>query len=393
MRVSSAAFAGLLVVALAQPIAMGAPSVASHSTGRIAEVSNLDYTNIEPEILKGFEQRYGLSEEESIRQLGIQDRLDDIDVAALDPSEVEVFTTPGEKFVVNYLTTDRAGVPAPVLEQFRALDMEQYLRVMTVPASAAELRKAQKAVATATGLKFGSSLDSATGTVLIESVATPSQNDKQKMADAVARVAPDVSLEWQHVDELPVPAVGGGLDLNDGCTAGFVVKNDSSGAYGISSAAHCPNYATYAGQALTFRAEQYAGSQDVQWFRKDSVAWEKTFYTGGGWRPVNATKPWANMNVNDWVCKYGITTHTRCGQITNRSYCAPYVAGCNSTFVIVQGGGMGNDWAEGGDSGGPVYSDNVAWGLVSGYWPGSDDRGLFMPQEFMQALGIHVAIN
>lgn len=364
------------------------PGVAESSSGKEAS-SAARTVAVEPEILSAFQSRYGVSQEAALEQLRLQDLLDTIPINHLDPAMVEVYTSPGRQFFVDYLTTSVAGVPAAVMEQFEEAGMGEYLRITQVPVSDDALRLAQRAVSQVRGATFATRLDSRAGDLIVESRASVSAKVKSDIVAAVDRVAPSVDVRWDPDASLAAPAVGGGLGIN-GCTAGYVVRNISNGAFGLSTAGHCGNGASYAGQTLNFRAEGFSGSQDVQWYRKDALNWEKTFWTAGGWRPVNATKPHAAMNVNDWVCKQGITTGTTCGPVTDRTYCPPYVPSCNATFVVVD---HPTGWAEPGDSGGPVYVNNVAWGLVSGHFIGSDGRGIFMPQEYMKSLGIRVAIN
>lgn len=337
---------------------------------------------------------YGISADAAIEQLRLQHLLDEIPFQALDADLVEVYTTPGQEFHVDYLKTGKDDVPGQVFAALEERGLAQYLRVSVVDVSDSELRKAQKVASLAAGGNVASWIDPASGQIVMDSVELLDRQTRDDVRAAVAEIAPRVRVAWRKVANLPLPAVGGGRGLtNNGCTAGFVVRHTPSNDLGLSSAAHCSNSATYLGNSLTLAAEKYADSQDVQWWRGASVNWDKTFWDGGAYRPVTARRAYSNININDWVCKTGQATGVRCGQVTSRTYCPTYVASCDNTFVIVTTGAGGPDWAEGGDSGGPVWDVNTAVGIVSGYWAGTDPRGVFMPQEFMSALSLQVAIQ
>lgn len=389
--------AALALLATAAPVTGEEASVKAHDTAAHDDV-RLPFGDrqVDAMMVEAFRERYSLSMDTARFQLGLQQLMDVVPYAMLDPYVVEVYSVPGADFIIRYLTTSEVGPSGEVLGRLKALELDGFVKWQTVSASAQELRDAQIVAvqkARSAGEQVAASIDPVTSQVVVETVEPTSHSVQESVEAAVASVAPTTGVAWRTVDAMPVPAVGGSRALGSNeCTGGFVVTKISSGNRGLSTAAHCGNSATYDGKPLNFKAEKYSGSQDVQWMDNDSISWEPRLLAGGEWRWITGRTAYSNVRVNDWVCKRGATTNTTCGQVTDRDFCPSYVVSCNATFVVVSGSEP-VDWAEGGDSGGPVYEDSSAVGLVSGYWSGSDPRGLFMPQEFMAALDLRVTIQ
>ena len=170
-----------------------------------------------------------------------------------------------------------------------------------------------------------------------------------------------------------------------------MVKGDGTENLALSSAGHCPAAQSYQGDTLYRLGHFLEGSQDVGWWDNANITWNKTFYVQPqDVREVYHVKSYSGMNEGDRVCKRGTATGYDCGDISDTTYCPSYVDNCNSTFVRAHEAGV--DLSSPGDSGGPVFKIDTAWGLVSGS-PGSNENDLlFMPQEYMHSLAIHVAI-
>lgn len=95
------------------------------------------------------------------------------------------------------------------------------------------------------------------------------------------------------------------------------------------------------------------------------------------------------MTPGTTVCKFGVTTGRTCGSIKDAEFAANWngEAGTYVQVVSLDGTVMN----KGGDSGGPVYAGNSAYGLVHGRGndgsPWANDL-FFMPIERMSTLGV-----
>jgi len=73
--------------------------------------------------------------------------------------------------------------------------------------------------------------------------------------------------------------------------------------------------------------------------------------TGSGLRTITATRHRNNQAIGGLVCKYGMTTGGTCGEIDYKTYAPSWVTSAASTFIYVDGDGLGVNLSEGGDSG------------------------------------------
>lgn len=137
------------------------------------------------------------------------------------------------------------------------------------------------------------------------------------------------------------------------CTTGFAVRT-SSYAHGVLTAAHCQNSLSVDGIALSFRAE--SSNRDVQWHSTTATTTDPRFYVGPStYRVVHSQ---AIPVVGQTLCKYGFKT----GQTCDVTYLDNQCRGSYCDMMT-----MTNRLADGGDSGGPWYSSNTAYGIHSGY--------------------------
>jgi hypothetical protein len=90
------------------------------------------------------------------------------------------------------------------------------------------------------------------------------------------------------------------------------------------------------------------------------------------------------MFVNEVVCHFGIATGYGCGTISTTSFAPGTVEGhtYSNHYVLV-----GDDTANFGDSGGPEFSGNSAFGTIVGGFFGAP---WFMAQNYMSDLNIKV---
>jgi hypothetical protein len=169
-----------------------------------------------------------------------------------------------------------------------------------------------------------------------------------------------------------------GVDPRDSrryaCTTGFVVTDGAR--TGIVTAAHCPDNLTYFDPAggevpLTFVNGWGVRYQDVQ-VHVAEAALEPRFYSDTNKTELRPLTGWRNRTstrAGEAVCRRGETTGYSCSEVELTDYAPPgeLCAGpCDPVWVSVTG-----PTCRGGDSGGPVFSGTVAFGIVKG---GNYDR-------------------
>ena len=212
---------------------------------------------------------------------------------------------------------------------------------------------------------------------------------------------PDVELPDEvdivTVDELSTVTT----DLHAGlttvpCTAGFSVIH-ADGRKGITTAAHCEPAISFNGTALNYVQGFLGGSYDVQWHEAPTFTLRGLIFDGVRNRKVSATKRRAQQNVGDYVCRYGKETGYTCGTIASK-HVRPVPApgeehvGCtktpcqfSATFIKVNvTRGL---VSEGGDSGGPWFNSNTAFGIHRGH---SGNSEIYMAINYVQGLGVAV---
>lgn len=187
-----------------------------------------------------------------------------------------------------------------------------------------------------------------------------------------------------EVDHLPQEEISmyGGLAIST-CTTGFTVRT-SSGTRGVSTAGHCGNTQSLSGYALTFRGEAYSGSYDIQWHNASGHTFPNTIKVGSSTRSITGTRTRANQTVGSQVCKQGKTTGYTCGTISTTSYCA------SGACTWVRVAGNGTNLSEGGDSGGPWFSGNTAYGS---HTYGIGDDSAYMPVDYFSGISVTIATS
>ena len=192
---------------------------------------------------------------------------------------------------------------------------------------------------------------------------------------AIAGVPVEVKA-WSDAD-VNLMAQGGGrvvgfdteIQHKAVCTSGFVVTDGSQ--TGISTAAHCPDQISYVEPdgrevPLTMIGAWGARYQDVQ-IHVGAGPLAPLFYADKGKtvsRPVTSWRNQTSTRAGDVVCHRGERTGYSCAEVEYPDYAPPgaLCAGpCTPTWVAVRG-----PTCKGGDSGGPVFSGTIAFGLVKG---------------------------
>jgi streptogrisin C len=153
------------------------------------------------------------------------------------------------------------------------------------------------------------------------------------------------------------------------CTTAFVVTNGETTA--ITTAAHCPDQLTYIDRdgnktELPLIGSWGAAYQDVQ-INGSPDSSEPLFYSNRGAGTERKVVSWRNVastRAGDFVCHYGESSGYSCSTVELTDYAPPgdLCAGfCSPTWVTVKGPNCIP-----GDSGGPVFSGEVAFGIAKG---------------------------
>lgn len=153
------------------------------------------------------------------------------------------------------------------------------------------------------------------------------------------------------------------------CTTGFVVTDGAR--TGVVTSAHCPDTLSYVDRArhetpLQFIGQWGWGFQDVQVHVSDA-ALRPLFYADTAKTEARPLTTWRNRistRAGDVVCHRGETTGYSCSQVELVDYApAGDLCGgaCLPTWVAANG-----PVCRGGDSGAPVFSGTVAFGIVKG---------------------------
>ncbi len=164
------------------------------------------------------------------------------------------------------------------------------------------------------------------------------------------------------------------------CTAGFVVTDGTR--TGIATAAHCPDELSYIDRdgssvALPFIVQSGLGYQDVQ-INLAPDAPEPYFYSNRGAGTLRRLVSWRNAastRAGDFVCHYGESSGYSCATVELTDYAPPGTlcgGPCSPSWITVKGPGCIP-----GDSGGPVFSGGVAYGIAKGVNRTSSGRCLF----------------
>jgi hypothetical protein len=153
------------------------------------------------------------------------------------------------------------------------------------------------------------------------------------------------------------------------CTTGFVVTDGTRRA--ITTAAHCADDLTYRDPVggdtpLAFGGQWGLGYHDVQ-INHTSVPLQPRFYAdrrAGSLRPLTSWRNRASTRAGDFVCHWGESSGYSCAEVQLTDYAPPGAlcgGPCSPTWVTVAG-----PTCRPGDSGGPVFSGTVAFGIAKG---------------------------
>ena len=191
------------------------------------------------------------------------------------------------------------------------------------------------------------------------------------------------------LNESDMSVDGGGLveglnlltNRRNRCTTGFVVTNGEINA--ITTAAHCPDQLTYVDRdgnsspVLPMIGSWGAAYRDVQ-INGSAESPLPLFYANRGAGSLREVQTWRNVastRAGDFVCHYGESSGYSCATVELTDYAPPgELCGgpCSPTWVTVKGPSCIP-----GDSGGPVFSGDVAFGIAKGINRDEAGRCLF----------------
>jgi len=190
----------------------------------------------------------------------------------------------------------------------------------------------------------------------------------------------------------------GGLSLRN-CTSGFAVKKwdlwSWSWIKGITTAGHCSNTQSYNGNNLPFQSQNWAGSYDIQWHTAPgyTVTNKIQSQSWGSTRTITAKKSRNNQQIGEYVCKYGMTTYYTCGYICSKDFNPQTQQNNVPTFILVNNTAGWNVLASYGDSGGPWFKGNTAYGTLKGVFTSGPNAGdaYYMAVNYVESgLGVTV---
>jgi hypothetical protein len=153
------------------------------------------------------------------------------------------------------------------------------------------------------------------------------------------------------------------------CTTAFVITNGETSA--ITTAAHCPDDLTYVDRdgsviELPMIGSWGAAYRDVQ-INGTPNSPEPLFYSNQGSGSLRRLVSWRNVvstRAGDFVCHYGESSGYSCATVELTDYAPPgdLCGGpCSPTWVTVKGPSCIP-----GDSGGPIFLGEVAFGIAKG---------------------------
>ncbi|MGF1617879.1 MAG: S1 family peptidase [Acidimicrobiia bacterium] len=247
--------------------------------------------------------------------------------------------------------------------------------------------------------------DQVTGRITIELVTD--NPDVLANTDLWQSSNPAITLEVVVLDKPrwgPTNHIKGGglMDTAHGsCTWGFSVRN-AAGLRGVSTAHHCAsvknsndpiNQATYSDHGggnqvvLALRGRAAGVHGDIAWYAHSTHPSTNVFYFNHNQtRQQLAT---AQPTVGQTLWKYGRTTGRASEKVYRLNECVSY-SGYPQYCGLTA---MHRNITQGGDSGGPWYFGNTAYGMTSGYkWIWFFNRSLFTPvvPNLSNGLGVNV---
>ena len=310
---------------------------------------------------------YGVSIDKAQRELDLQGPIGELD------AELAAFETyaglwiehqPAFHVVAAFTKDGQSALDS----SSAAPDVKALVELRDVPRSVKQLVSVQEAlIPLGTKLRFSIAIDVVTNRVAImPSIYTD--------RSALAGISLDDAVWVDPTDSRggPTGNVYGGLNFDNdsgGCTVGFGVWINDLAVKGFVTAGHCGNTGGKVnGISTPYIAEDHYGSHDEQLHTAPNQTIRNWVTDNGSYHSITARRFRDNQALGSLVCKYGRTTHYGCGDLTNKNFWAYWVPNGASTYMRVDPYQPNLDLSSPGDSGGPVYYFNEAWGIVEGSW-------------------------
>lgn len=214
--------------------------------------------------------------------------------------------------------------------------------------------------------------------------ATPSSPSTRGLQSDIVDFDVDKTLEAD------AEAVNGGDTLtirnttSQSCTAAFPARSGSN--RGLLTAGHCANNLTVDSGNRLYSAthSRTRANGDMQWHRSRETVNPRFRHAWGSYRPVSAHPV---LKVGTSVCRFGAVSGNGSG-CTTVTYVSSCIAYDNIGTYCKLAMTRGHTGSRGGDSGGPYYYGQNAYGIHSGSgWRDGIRRNYFYPSR------IAVSIN
>lgn len=242
----------------------------------------------------------------------------------------------------------------------------------------AAIREHQAEIKTALPVR-GMGVDQRTGELVLMVSAEAADRHGLQLLEAKLEALAGVPARIRVVDRPDVnSAIEGGARLEGvdpangkryACTTGFVVTDGAR--TGIVTAAHCPDSLVYLDPEgerikLDFEGQWGWSYQDVQ-LHVTERAQQPLFYPDtrkSMVRPLTGWRARTSTRAGEAICRRGETSGYSCSEVEYTDYAPPgdLCGGpCDPVWVSVKGPSC-----RGGDSGGPIFSGTIAFGIVKG---------------------------
>jgi hypothetical protein len=349
--------------------------------------------------------RYGLAADEAVRRLG---------ALQASAAETDALRRSFRERLVGISIEHRPALQIVVLLTGAAPVAERTIAVggMTIPVifrvgapasgddvSRAMLQRGPQLNALLPGAR-GMGLDPRTGELVIligaRDAARPEIAALRLQAQAIA----GVNVRFDLAERTEDLALAGGARVEgvhpaDGrryaCTTGFAVTDGTR--TGIATAAHCPDDLLFLDPAggtipLGFAGQWGARTQDVQ-INVGPPGQQALFYAdrrSGALRKLGSARTRLSTRGGEWLCHYGESSGYSCAEVELVNFAPPGAlcgGACAPTWVTVR-----TRDCRSGDSGGPVFSGDVAFGITKGGSGGRTARCNFyfyMSTDFLPA--------
>jgi len=204
----------------------------------------------------------------------------------------------------------------------------------------------------------------------------------EKLREAARASTPGAALLKFTVTQVDRPAsypalLSGGTQLTypaggNACTAGFTVRNISTGQTGMLTAGHCPDNMRYEGRTekyFTFAGNTFANETDAQWHVSNDSVWNQFISNESNGSPIlrKATSV-SGVSVGSAICKFGQRTKGGCTTVRALYHATTAYNDTTNTDMPIQTFMTENHIIIEGDSGGPWFFGNAAQGILFGYW-------------------------